>query len=104
MTEKTVFKARTPKTRDEALLYIEKLCQYYDIQLEEDALLEVINAMEQKHDEQLRAYWLQAIGSAMHITGKEFITVDAKDLQDRRPFDVRVTTHGQKTMYRLVKD
>lgn len=103
MTDETKFKARTPRTREEALAYIEKLCTFYDIQLEEDALLDAIHTMEQKHNEQLQAMWLQVVGTTLDVTGKEFLTVDTAQLLDQRPYVVKTEPMGNKTRFRLVR-
>lgn len=97
------FLARKPRNRDEALKYIEKLCDFYDIELEEDTLLHVINAQAEKHEEQLNAMWLQVVGATLEATGKEFLTIDQAELLGRQPFDVRASEHGGKTRFRLVK-
>lgn len=105
MSEQTKeFNLKRPKNREQALQYIEKLCEFYDIQLEEDALLDVIHTMDQKHQEQLQVMWLQVAGAAMDATGKEFLTIDRTALLDRKPFDVRASEHGTKTKFRLVKE
>lgn len=97
------FTARKPRNRDEALAYIEKLCQFYDIELEEDALLQVTHAMSEKHDEQMRTMWLQVVGATLEASGKEFLTIDTAELLGRQPFEVKASEHGGKTRFRLVK-
>lgn len=106
MTDQTKpkFNCRAPRTREDALKYIEKLCAFYDIQLQEDALLDVIHAQEQKHQEQLRSMWLQVVGAVLETTGKEFLTIDTKELLDRQPYQVVASDYAGKTRFRLVKE
>lgn len=97
------FTARKPRNRDEALAYIEKLCKFYDIELEEDTLLQVINAQAEKHEQQLNTMWLQVVGATLEATGKEFLTIDRAELLGRQPYNVKASEHGAKTRFRLAK-
>lgn len=93
-----------PTTREEALVYIERLNAQFDITHPEDAYLQTINAMQAAFDERQTALLEQVVGAVLHVTGKMHLRLDVTDLLDRRPFKVTSTMENNVAMYSLVRD
>jgi len=96
------FKRPTPKTRDEALQYIEALMSHFDIEHDEDFLLNVIDAQAAKFEEQTAEFTKQVAGMFLDACNMTSIAIKVQDLLDRKPFDIDVeeTTKG-KTKFTL---
>jgi hypothetical protein len=93
-----------PTTREEALVYIERLNAQFDITHPEDAYLQTINAMQAAFDERQTALLEQVVGAVLHVTGKMHLRLDVTDLLDRRPFKVTSSNDNNVVTYSLVRD
>lgn len=93
-----------PTTREEALVYIERLNAQFDITHPEDAYLQTINAMQAAFDERQTALLEQVVGAVLHVTGKMHLRLDVTDLLDRRPFKVTSTMENNVATYSLVRE
>lgn len=100
MTDK--FKGRLPQTREDAISHIDKVAKHFDINLEEDFLLQAFSEMQATSNERNDALLHQITGCIMDSAKLTNISINHIDLLDREPYVVNAEIDGDLTHFELV--